>query len=132
MTRLRMAALVVLVTVFAATPSLAWTPAGHMTVAFVAYNAHFIAAMLHGRRDERAAAEQSLRRALAIVPFAQSATQLLSTHLFLGGRQGEAYALMEAWIDRRPRPVDPWRLFGYGDFRMLPALLTALRAEVGR
>jgi hypothetical protein len=30
------------------------------------------------------------------------------------------------------RPPDPWRLFGYGDFRRLPQYLERLRAALGR
>lgn len=99
---------------------------------FIAYNAHLISAMVQARRDDRSAAEASLRRALEAVPFAQAATQLLSSQLFLAGRAGEAHDLVERWFARRPRPADPWRLFGYGDFRLLPALLVEMRKDVVR
>lgn len=99
---------------------------------FIEYVAHLVSAMVHSRRNERALAEASLRRALEVVPFAQSAVELLSAELFLTGRESQAHDLLESWFLRRNRPVDPWRLFGYGDFRALPGLMSMLRREVGK
>jgi hypothetical protein len=99
---------------------------------FIEYIAHLLTAMIHTRRGSRAEAEASLGRALDVVPFAQSAVELLSAELFLSGRESQAHDLLESWFERRNKPVDPWRLFGYGDFRTLPDLLGGLRREVGK
>jgi hypothetical protein len=58
--------------------------------------------------------------------------QLLSRELFLSGREREAYDLVDRWFAAPSRPRDPWRLFGYGDFRRLPELVAELRREVAR
>ena len=99
---------------------------------FVTYNARLLLAMLHDRLGASADLERELRQSLALVPFAQSAMQMLSTRLFLAGREAEAYDLLDDWSARRTRPRDPWRLFGYGDFRRFPALITELREHVRR
>jgi hypothetical protein len=97
---------------------------------FVAYVGHFLMASIHTRREAFPAAEASLERALTVVPGAQSATQLLAARRFLTGRSDEAYAMVEAHFTRQREVIDPWRLFGYGDFRRLGDLLRQLQQEL--
>lgn len=99
---------------------------------FVRYNAEIVLAMMHARAGARVEAEAALRRALGAVPFAQSAVGLLSAELFLSDRESEAQELVGASFARRGRPTDPWRLFGYGDFRRWPGLILGLRQQVSR
>ena len=99
---------------------------------FVDYVRHLLTAMVQARRGARAEVEAALRRALEVVPYAQSAVELLSAEWFLNGREGEAHDLIDAYFARRNQAVDPWRVFGYGDFRRFPGLMQELRSELGR
>ena len=93
---------------------------------FVTYVGHLLMASIHMRRQAFPAAEASLEQALSVVPGAQSATQMLAARRFLTGRSDEAYALVETHFTRQREVTDPWRLFGYGDFRRLGDLLRRL------
>jgi hypothetical protein len=97
------------------------------TDAFVRYLAHFLIGRLHERQGRRAEAESAYRLALDTLPGAQSGAIALSTVLFLADRPDEAYAVMEAAGRVSPQPPDPWRLYGYGDYRRWPALKAELR-----
>lgn len=97
---------------------------------FVIYISHLLTSMIDARGAEPASSEASLRRALETVPRAQSATQLLAARLFLAGRADEAYTLGEQLAADRTPPPDPWRLFGYGDYRRFPDLIAQLRIAV--
>ena len=46
------------------------------------------------------------------------------------GEAKEAYDLVEAARAERPRDDDPWRMFLYGNFAQLPALVGDLRQRV--
>jgi tetratricopeptide (TPR) repeat protein len=97
---------------------------------FVSYLAQFLSGRTYallGRGDQ---AEAAFRRALEILPNTQSASEALSAQLFSRGRPDEAYALIERSFVARQRPADPWRLYGYGDFRMWPGLIERLRAAL--
>jgi len=97
---------------------------------FVQYLVHFFTGRMHdasGRRQDAAAA---YRQALAVQPFVQSGTMALAATLFLDGKQGEAYDLLNAAFAARPRPPDPWRLYGYGDYRFWPELIGQLRSQL--
>lgn len=111
----------------------------HLTVAisssedpFILFNAYLLRGILERRTGHSAAAEAALRQALRVVPLAQSAVGLLSAELYLTGREDEAHDMVDAWFTHRPRAVDPWRLFGYGDFRRWPALIADLRRDVSQ
>ena len=93
---------------------------------FVTYVGHLLMASIHMRRQAFPAAEASLEQALSVVPGAQSATQMLAARRFLTGRSDESYALVETHFSRQREVTDPWRLFGYGDFRRLGDLLRRL------
>ena len=93
----------------------------------IVHLAHLLTGRLHQRRGEHALAETSLRTALEVWPGAQSAVQVLATDLFLSGRGEEAYLLVDEMFRGQARASDPWRLFGYGDFRFWPERIARLR-----
>jgi tetratricopeptide (TPR) repeat protein len=97
---------------------------------FLLYVAELLAGRTDLRRGRAAPGERRLRRALAIVPHAESASEALAAQLFVTGRADEAYALADAALPGPDTPPDPWRLFGYGDFRLLPALMGDVRKAV--
>ena len=97
---------------------------------FVMYLAHFFTGRMSeasGRQDEAA---DAYRRALAAMPHVQSATMALAAQLFLDEKPGEAYQLLNASLTEKPRTPDPWRLFGYGDYRFWPDLIGQLRERI--
>jgi hypothetical protein len=97
---------------------------------FLLYVAELLAGRMELRRGRAAEGERRLRRALAIVPHAESASEALAAQLFVTGRADEAYALAAAALPGPDARPDPWRLFGYGDFRLLPALMDDVRQAV--
>jgi tetratricopeptide (TPR) repeat protein len=65
------------------------------------------------------------RRAVQIVPGAQTATLALGAALYAKGDREEASTLVDQMF---ATPVqDPWLLYGYGDFRLFPQLMADLR-----
>jgi tetratricopeptide (TPR) repeat protein len=96
----------------------------------VKYLTHFLAAQAAQALGHLPAAESHYRSALAARPHSQSATLGLAALLYARGEGREAYDLAAASRSNLPRDDDPWRLFLYGDFRKLPALVGDLRRRV--
>jgi hypothetical protein len=94
--------------------------------AFVAYLAHFFTSRVHHRAGRADAEEAELRQALAVSPGVQSSLESLSVLLLMGGKADLAIAELNR-PQPGPRPPDPWRLYGYGDFRRWPSLIVELR-----
>lgn len=97
---------------------------------FVRYLVHFFTGRMHdaaGRRQDAAAA---YRQALAVQPLVQSGTVALAATSFLDGKPREAHDILNAAFAARPRPPDPWRLYGYGDYRFWPELIGQLRSRL--
>lgn len=94
------------------------------------YLAHFLAAQTAQALGDFRAAETHYTAALAARPHSQSATLGLATLLYLRGEAHQSYDLMNASRSGRPRDDDPWRMFFYGDFPKLPALVDELRRVV--
>jgi tetratricopeptide (TPR) repeat protein len=99
---------------------------------FVAYLAHFMMGRLFEAQDRGPDAVTAYRQALAVLPRVQSGTMALAAKLFRDEKPGEAYELVNAAFAAQPRPPDPWRLYGYGDYRFWPDLIGRLRAEITR
>jgi hypothetical protein len=97
---------------------------------YVTYLAHFFAGRVLLEEKRMALAEAAFRDALATLPGTQSASQALAALLFIDGRRDEAYALIETSYNQRPLQPDPWRLYGYGDYRRWPALILQLREAI--
>jgi tetratricopeptide (TPR) repeat protein len=99
---------------------------------FVRYLAFFLAGRIHDRQGAPEPADAAYRHALEVLPGAQSAAIALSARLFLDDRPDEAYAVVDAAARVTPVPIDPWRVYGYGEFRRWPVLVRELRALVVR
>ncbi len=97
---------------------------------YVTYLAHFFAGRVLLEEKQVALAEAAFRDALATLPGTQSASEALAALLFADGRREEAYSLIETSFSQRPLPPDPWRLYGYGDYRRWPALIRQLREAI--
>jgi tetratricopeptide (TPR) repeat protein len=95
----------------------------------IVYLVHLFTGAIRDRQGLDEQAIDAYRSALNIVPRAQSATSLLVARLFAVGRQAEAAVLADAFFAGGDPPVDPWRLYRFGDFRLLPGYLAQLRAE---
>lgn len=77
----------------------------------------------------------SFRRALEAVPDAQTAALALGSALYLRGDRDEAAAVVESALAATSvalpeRVRDPWLMYGYGDFRLWPQRIAALREAV--
>ncbi|HEX5214544.1 MAG TPA: hypothetical protein VFV98_03725 [Vicinamibacterales bacterium] len=97
---------------------------------FIAYLAVFLSGRALDHLKRPAEALEQYRDALTIVPGAQSATNALAASLFLAGKPDDAYALVADALSAQPKPDDPWHYFGYGDLRLIPAMLGDLRAAI--
>ena len=96
------------------------------------YLSHFLAArsleMLQ-RPDEAVA---QYRRALDIVPGAESATIALSSRLFLRGESESSITMINEVFGKTATTIDPGRLVGYGAYLYWPEIKAAMRAELKR
>jgi hypothetical protein len=77
-----------------------------------------------GRSDEAAA---QYRRALEIVPGAESATIALAALQFSGDARDEAVAMLDRLFTKPSTTADPFRLVGYGSFMHWPRIKAAMR-----
>lgn len=96
----------------------------------VAYLSHFLAGRaleVLQRPDDAIAA---YRRALAIVPNAESATVALASLLFLRNEREASVSLIDQAFAAAGAPTDPGRLTGYGFYLHWPTLKAAMRAEI--
>lgn len=91
------------------------------------YLAHLMTGWVHEKLKKPAEAEAAYRRALATVPLAQSAVLHLAAILYETDKRDEANLLVEQMLAADPPPQDPWRIYGYGDYRRLPLLIEQLR-----
>jgi len=71
-----------------------------------------------------------LRAALESRPDSQSAALALASLLLQRGDAHAAHDVAQASLDNRPQDDDPWRLFLYGHYARLPALVAELRELV--
>ena len=93
------------------------------------YLARLFAGWTQDEVDAGESAIAAYRAALAVLPMTPSAAVPLAARLHLSGQRDEAARLVEHLADGRAIR-DPWRLFGRGDYRLWPALLTRLRASL--
>jgi tetratricopeptide (TPR) repeat protein len=97
---------------------------------FVAYLARFLAGRASDLLGERGDAEISYRSALTVMPGTESAAEALAADLFLDGKRDAAYGLAEDALAGPHDVNDPWAVFGYGDLRFIPELMSKLRAAL--
>jgi tetratricopeptide (TPR) repeat protein len=93
------------------------------------YLAHLFTGWTHekaGRPDDAVAA---YRRALA-TQLALSAALALAVRLYAIDERDEADTVVAQALAARPIVPDPWKAYGYGDFRRWPDLIARLRAAV--
>jgi predicted Zn-dependent protease len=91
----------------------------------VRYLALFLAGRMLDRLNQPADAEKSYVLALQVLPNVQSGVISLATKWFVAGNTDAAARLVEGSLFTQPD--DPWRLFRYGDYRLLPELMKRLR-----
>ena len=96
------------------------------------YLARLFEGWAHQRRDDpdMGEAERAFREAVEAVPGAYTVSLSLALLLYPTDRRLEADALMQAVADAEPPVVDPWRTYGYGDYRRWPVLLDELRRAI--
>ncbi|MEP6783698.1 MAG: tetratricopeptide repeat protein, partial [Acidobacteriota bacterium] len=91
------------------------------------YLAHFNAGRSLERLSRPDDAFREYRKALEIVPDAESATVALASLQFTRDDRDSAVSLIEHVFNRPPAPTDPGRLMGYGSFIRWAALKAAMR-----
>ena len=96
------------------------------------YLAYFSAGRTLERLQRVDDAIRAYQRALEIVPDAESATVALTSLQFMRDDRDVAVSAIDRVFNRKPGPVDPGRLVGYGSFIRWDALKTAMRAALKR
>jgi tetratricopeptide (TPR) repeat protein len=91
-------------------------------------------ARLHAQRDEPAAAERALRRAISWAPRRPEPFRTLAEHLLRQGRLDEALAAAEGAVERRPDWSEYWHFLGVVRRRAgdLEGAAAAQREALGR
>ena len=91
------------------------------------YLAYLFMAWVHEKAGRTTEAIESFRRASAAVNGLAAALGL-GVRLYERDAREEADAAVTAALDPATAVPDPWKLYGYGDFRRFPQLLARLRA----
>jgi tetratricopeptide (TPR) repeat protein len=94
------------------------------------YLSHFLAGRALEALDRPDDAAAEYRKALAIVPQAESATIALASLLFQRNEREASVALIDQAFAAPGAPTDPGRLTGYGFYLQWPAIKAAMRAEL--
>lgn len=98
----------------------------------IKYLAHFNAARSLERLSRPDDAVREYRKALEVVPDAESAAIALASVQFMRDDRDAAVSLLDRVLNRSARADDPGRLAGYGSFVRWPALKSALRKALPR
>jgi tetratricopeptide (TPR) repeat protein len=91
------------------------------------YLAHFEAGRTLEALSRPDDAIREYRRALEVVPLAESATIAMASLLFTRDEREPAIAQIDRVFNRRPGIGDPGRLIGYGSYLRWPELKAAMR-----
>ena len=91
------------------------------------YLAHLFTGWAHEKGGRKADAIESFRKASAAVN-GLSAALALGVRLYEQDERDEADTVVMAALDPAQAVPDPWKLYGYGDFRRFPQLIARLRA----
>ena len=94
------------------------------------YLAHFLAGRSLEALQQPDEAIAQYRRALDVVPSAESATIALASLLFLRGDAEPSIAMIEKRFAATDLTTDPGRLTGYGAYLHWPEIKAAMRAEL--
>jgi hypothetical protein len=93
---------------------------------FVRYLAHLMLGVFYERTGESRSAIGSYSLAERAIP-GTAASMALASLLFREGQTDEAARVADEWA-RRPRVDDPWRQYEFGDYRLVPDVLSVLRS----
>jgi hypothetical protein len=104
--------------------------ASKSTEPFIQYLSNMMLGLLDERTGRAVEAIEHYRAAVRIVP-ATAASLTLGSALFRQGRGTDAVEIVSAWASA-PRPDDPWRLYGLGDYRLFPGWLAQMRQMIAR
>ena len=94
------------------------------------YLSHFLAGRAFEARQQPDDAVTQYRRALDIVPGAESATIALASLQFLRGESESSIAMINDVFGKTVTATDPGRLAGYGSYLHWPDIKSAMRAEL--
>jgi tetratricopeptide (TPR) repeat protein len=97
---------------------------------WVLYLARFLSGRANELRRRFSDAERDYRRALKVIPYAQSGATALAALLFRDGRRAEASSITQAALKHGAAVLDPWRGYGDADDRFWPELIRRVRAEI--
>ena len=100
---------------------------GEPDVPHVRYFLGVVRGMILRAQGQLAAAEASFRGALTVVPGAQAGEVGLMAVLLEAGRRDEAETLAVSVQTRTNSPVDPWWIYRFGDYIMLPSIVDRMR-----
>ena len=93
---------------------------------FVRYLAHLMLGIVYERSGEPRSAIGAYSLAVRATP-GTAASMALASLLFREGQTDEAARVADEWA-RGPRIDDPWRQFEFGDYRLVPEVLSVLRS----
>jgi tetratricopeptide (TPR) repeat protein len=96
---------------------------------FVRHLAHLLRGRVFEQRGSTGEAMAAYRAALDAIPNAQAASMALAALLHLGDRPDAAIGIMTASFAARPAE-DPWREYGFGQFRNWPRYRDRMREAV--
>jgi hypothetical protein len=82
------------------------------------------------RMDRDAETTTEYQQAVNAVPAGGTGALWLARRLLLEGKRAEADAVTDRSLVGSKDIDDPWRLYGYGDFRRFPALMKQLREAI--
>jgi hypothetical protein len=94
------------------------------------YLSHFLAGRSLEALNRHEDAMRQYRRALEILPSAESATVALASLQFLHNERDASVALVDKTFAAPTTSTDPGRLIGYGDYLRWPQIKAAMRAEL--
>ena len=94
------------------------------------YLVHLFRGWTLSRTNRESDTTAEYRRAVDAVPAAGTAALWLATRLLAEGHRDEADAVTERSLTGSGSIDDPWRLFGYGDFRLFRSLMLQLREAI--
>jgi hypothetical protein len=99
---------------------------------FVAFLAHLVAGHVLKSRGSPEEAEGEYRAAVTVSPTARSGVLSLAAQLFLLDKREEAVEISHAALRFGIAVSDPWRDYGFADYRLWPSYQDQLHASLRR
>ncbi len=96
----------------------------------VLYLAHLFRGWTLTRMNRETESTAEYQRAVDTVPAGSTGSLWLARRLLLEGKRNEADAVADRSLVGSRDIEDPWRLYGYGDFRRFPAFMKQLREAI--